>query len=343
MAFQKFPNSKQLLAELNSNKLSNIYLFLGEEDGEKEKVITKIIDLSIKDQNEKNYSSGRFHLESDELNNAAEFVISESMFSEKKVCIMLNVNSLKAKGGDKELLNEIITTLPDSNIIIMTSTENKVPAVLDNNSLKKIKTVQFWKFFDSDISTYVYNRIKKNNLDADRSAIIHLIDLTGRDIRKIDEAVETIIETGEKHITTGIIDKYISDTKEVSVFEFIDALFQKDKNAFFQLAKVIDSGTHELTVLKLIMRQAELIEKYLSLSKSGLSSDDALQETGISPKNTNNFIVCTQKFSLNSIKKIFPLIYNTDQRIKSSGYSDNLASNPIFELITDIFLASPVN
>jgi DNA polymerase III delta subunit len=343
MAYQKFPNSKQLLTELNSKKLDKIYLFLGEEEGEKEKAINKIIDLSIKDQDEKSYSTGRFHLESEELNNAAEFAVSESMFSEKKICVMLNVNSLKAKGGDKELLKEIINTLPDSNILIMTSQENKVPSAIDSGILGKIKTVQFWKLFDSDIAAYAYNKFKKNNLEADRTAIRRLIELTGRDIRKLDEAVEMIIESGEKQITLVVIDKFVSDTKEVSVFEFIEALFQKDKNSFFQLSRVLDSGIHELTILKLIMRQAELIEKYFYLVKDGMSTEAALQETGINSKNTKSFISSTQCFSRESIKNIFPLIYSTDQRIKSSIYSDNLASNPVFELVTDILLAPSVN
>ncbi len=341
--YHRYPTSKQLMADLNANKLENIYLFLGEEEGEKEKAINKIIDLSIKDPEEKSYSTGRFHLESEEFNNALEFAASESMFSSKKVCVMLNINSLKIKGGDKDLLYEIINTLPDPNILIMTSPENKLPPVLDKNNLKKLKIVQFWKYFDSDISVYILNKIKKNGLEIDRRVINHLTDLTGRDIKKIDEAIETIIDTGEKHITLDLINKYINDTKDVSVFEFIDALFQKDKNAYFYLSKVLDSGTHELAVLKLIMRQAELIEKYVNLISEGLNSDDAIQEIAVNPKNKKNFIDCAKRFSPHNINAIFPLIYKADLRIKSSSYSDNLASNPIFELVTDILLGASFN
>ena len=47
MAYKKYPTSKQLERDLNTNRLENIYLFLGEEEGEKEKIIKKIIDKKI--------------------------------------------------------------------------------------------------------------------------------------------------------------------------------------------------------------------------------------------------------------------------------------------------------
>ncbi len=169
MTYQKFQNSKQLAAELNSNKLESIYLFLGEEEGEKDKIISKIIDMRLKSQDEKNYSTRRFHLESGEFQDAAEFAMSASMFSESKVCVMLNVDSLKSKSDDKRLLNEILNTLPDSNIIIMTSPENKPPSIIDNKDIKKIKIIQFWRFFDNDISSYIINSIRKKNMKIDPS------------------------------------------------------------------------------------------------------------------------------------------------------------------------------
>jgi DNA polymerase III delta subunit len=340
MAYQKFPNSKQLMAELNSNKLERIYLFLGEEEGEKDKIINKIIDLKIKGQDEKNYSTRRFHLESGEFQDAAEFAMSASMFSESKVCIMLNIDSLKTKSEDKRLLSELLNTLPDSNIIIMTCQENKLPSIIDNKDINKIKTVQFWRFFDNDISTYIINSIRKKDMKIDMAAVNHLINLTGRDIKKIDDALEILTDSGEKSITPEIIKMYISDTKDVSVFEFVDSLFQKDKNCFLQLAKVLDNGTHELALLKLIMKQAELIEKYNHLTKTDLNSEAAMQQIGINPRNTKTFLESAKRFPSDSIKIIFPLIHEADRRIKSSIFSNNLASNPIFELVTDMLLGS---
>ena len=341
MAFQKFQTSKQLAAELNSNKLEKIYLFLGEEEGEKDKIINKIIGMRIKSEEEKEYSVRRFHLESGEFHEAAEFALSASMFSESKICIMLNIDSLKSKSEDKGILAEMLHTLPDHNILIMTSPENKAPSVIDSKAVSKIKTVQFWRLFDNDVSTYIISSMRKHDMKIEASAVNQLIGLTGRDIKKIDEAIEILLDSGEKYITHAVIKEYINDAKDVTIFEFIDSLFKKDRNCFSQLAKVLDSGTHELALLKLIMRQAELIEKYNYLTKNGLNSEAALEQIGVSTRNTKTFLECVKKFPSDSINKLFPFIHEADQRVKSSKYSNNLASSPVFELAINLFLDSP--
>ncbi len=336
MTYQRYPNSKQLAAELNSGRLESVYLFLGEEEGEKDKIIDRITDMKIRSEDEKKYSTRRFHLETGEFEDAAEFALSASMFSESKICIMLNVDSLKSKGSDKALLKEVINSLPETNVLIMTSQENKPPTVIDVKDMKKLKIVQFWRLFDSDISAYIINSIKKKNMKIEIAAVNDLINLTGRDIKKVDEAIEMLLESGEKAVTAGLIKEYISDTKDVSIFEFVDSLFRKDINCFRELAKVLDNGIHELALLKIIMRQAELIEKYNDLTKKDLNSEAAIQQIGIIPRNAKSFLECAKRFPSDSINKVFPLIQETDRRIKSSGYSNNLASNPIFGLVTDI-------
>ena len=345
MAYQKFPTSKQLLQDLNSNKLDKIYLFIGEEEGEKEKLINRIIDMAIKDPGDKVYSTRRFHIDNDEFFEAVEFAMTGSMFSEHKVCVMLNINSIKPRDENKTLLSELIENLPEHNTLIITSPENKIPSVLipaAGKDLKGIKIIQFWRYFDNDIASYAVNSIKKKGLEIERTAVNYLITLTGRDIKKIDEAIETIVSAGEKSVTAAVIKEYINDDKDVSAFEFIDKLFQKKDEAFFHLSKVLDSGTHELALLKLVMRQAELIEKYIYLANNNENIDAAAQEIGINPRNKKNFIDCANSFSSESIKSVFHLIHRADQRIKTGNYSENLASNPIFELVTDMILGASI-
>ena len=343
MPFQKFPNSKILSIDLESKKLEKVYLFLGEEEGEKDKLIEKIIDIAINNPDEKTYSTRRFHAESDEFSDAMEFALTESMFSEKKVCIILNINSIKSKSIEKLQLSEIIKTIPETNILIMTSIENKLPSIIDINDINKIKVFQFWKFFENDVAGYIITSIRKNRLEINRAAVNRLIDLTGRDIKKIDEAIEILIGTGEKIITEEIILQYIQDTKDVSIFEFIDSLFQKDKKVFPQLVKILDNGIHELVLLKMIMRQAELIEKYNFFISNNLNSESAITEIGIDQRNKKNFLDCANGFSSDTIKNVFILIHKADQRIKSFNYSNNLMSNPIFELITEMLLSKSTN
>ena len=338
MTQQKFPDSRQLLKELNDKRLHNIYLFLGEEEGEKEKIISKIIDTAITDDNDKNYSTGRFHAEYDEINSAVEFLSSGSMFSSAKVCVLLNINTLKSRSKESELVDNMLGAIPESNILIMTSPENRIPPVIDKKHIGKIRVIQFWRFFEKDITNYIVKSLRKRSIEIHRHGIELLIDLTGRDIKKIDEALFKIINSGENHITVDLIRQLIPDEKEISVFAFIDSLFQKDDNSIRNLIKVLEAGNHELAVLKLIMREAELIEKYHSLIINKYGSESALQEIGISRKFQKQFLLCANRFTRQEIKEIFYLIYLTDYRLKSYNYSGNLLSNPLFNLVSQILI-----
>jgi hypothetical protein len=61
-------------------------------------------------------------------------------------------------------------------------------------------------------------------------------------------------------------------------------------------------------------------------------------KSGVYGRKTQSFMQYTNCYSINSIKNIFPLISIADLKIKSTSPSDNLLSNPIFELCTNILL-----
>jgi len=337
MPFVKFPNSKKLKKELNAKKLDSIYLFMGEEEGEKEKFINKIIDLVFKDNKNKGNNTGRFHIENDEFLSAADFALSQSLFLPEKVCIMLNIDRIGSNKNDVLIFKEMLETIPDFTILIMTTAGNRPPGFIGSNDLKKIKVVQFWRYFDEDIYHYIEMNFKKLQIRIDDDAVNLLIELTGNDIKKIDDAIDMIKYSGE----TGIINSetikyYINDVKSISVFNLVDSLYKKEKSVLKLLKKLIDEGTQELFILAMIQRQADIIEKYFSLIDSGMSSDEAVKSCGVYSRNRMNFIEHVKQFSPGKVKKLFPLISFADLQIKSRGITKDFLSNPIYNLVAGI-------
>lgn len=331
--------SKVFQKELSGKKLDRIYLFTGEEEGEKDKFVRQIIDIAFKGSDEADYSVGRFHADNDEFNAACEFALSMSMFSERKLCVICNIQALNSK-NEKELLGELIENLPDSNILILTSLDNKIPACISSGMVGKIKTVQFWKYFESDLSSYIVNTVRGYGIKIERDAVNLLVELLGRDIKKIDNSIEKIVYAGEKQITVSTVENYVSFERDVSVFDYVSALFRRDKKAFYLLVKILESGVYELAVLSLVFRQAELIEKYHDLVRGGMTGDDAAQKLGVFPKNRKDFFMHVRNFSREGIKGVFPLIYRADYRIKSHSFSSSILENPVFELTADIVINS---
>jgi DNA polymerase III delta subunit len=334
----KYPNSKQFKRELDSDQLEQGYLFLGEEEGEKDKCINRIIVMAFKDQSERARATGRFHIESDEFMSAAQFALSPSLFSERRVCVMNNIDSLAyAKHG--AVFQELVRDLPDSAILIMTSRENKPPAFMDQ-ALDRFKVVQFWRYFDNDIHTYITASIRRLGLSIDEQALDILIERTGNDIKKIDDAIEMIRFSGEIGLVSAdTVKNFIDDVKDVSVFDFVDALFRGDHRALALFKKVHEDGTPDLRVMYQIMRQAEMIENYYALVEGGMPPEEAMSKAGVYSKHREKFWRYTESFPRERLMRVFTMITGTDYKLKSGSASKELVANPVFNLVSDMLFS----
>ena len=177
------------------------------------------------------------------------------------------------------------------------------------------------------------------NLEIESNALALLLEFTGKDIKKIDEAVELLkYSTTNKTITTDTIKSILHDVKDVSVFECVDLVVHRDIRALTNIKKLLENGTHELLILNLILKEAETIEKFHSIIRSGASANEAVNECGVYSKNRDNFLNNAKLFSMDRIKKIFSLIAKADFEIKSINKTKNLITNPVVFLVSEILM-----
>jgi len=330
-------NSKQLKKELDNKKTEKMYFFTGEEEGEKDKLITQILKLFFKGDFDSSRSTGYFHAENGEIMDAVDFALSSSMFSNRRACIIRNIDALSVKKENKLLLADLFANISDGTLLILTTVKNTPPAVISQENLKKMKVVQFWKFFDSDIYSYVTLELKKAGMTCDDKAVSLLAELTGRDIRKIDEAIDMIKFSGETgRVSADIVRNMVHDVRSVSIFEFLDFLFKNDKRALVSLKKVIDDGTHELVILNMILKKLETLEKFYSCREQNMTLDESLKNSGIYGRSRDDFITYTKFFPQKRISLIFPLAAKADSGLKSKRNSKELISNPVFSLTESI-------
>lgn len=334
-------NSNNFFLQLKKGIPSPIFLFMGEEEGEKKRAIkelSKVFYSGLKEEPtiqqffcQKNASEG------DDIVKAAEYALSQSMFSSKKIVVLFNVNNLSNK-RDLLILHEIIEDLPSDTLLIMTTVDNKMPGIFGKNGLAdKIYPVIFWRPFENEIARYIPEKLKKSGKDIDHSAVTRLISLTGRDMAKVNEAIEKIIQgSNESFIDEENVVRLIADEREVSVFEFIEALFCKSKNSIFLLQKVVDEGIHELVALSLIQKELERIEKYHDLNKKGIPNDAIVKDLRIPYKGIDSFVSRTRKFQPKDLKRIFPFIYRADMNCKSEYNAKSILDNPLFDLLIEI-------
>lgn len=350
MALKKYQTSKQFSAELGKGLNGKIFLFLGEEEGEKDKVINTILGIIFKNSEDRVQNTGRYYLNEDknaqeEFVSAADFALSASMFSEKKACIIRNIENVRVNDTVKNVMDDMMTSAPEGTIIIMTSIANQAPAFIEKKYDDMVSIVQFWKNFDSDLLNYIRKSLVNSKIPFDDRIIPLIIELTGNDIKKIDEMLDMISLTSKDIILNETLVRDLAgEIRDITVFEFVDSLFLKEKRSLSFLQKLLDDGTAPLLILNMIIRQADSIEKYYTLLDEKNNQEEAFAKLGLaaSKLKREKFSSILKKTSRENLIRIYPLIAKSEYAIKNSIGGSSIISNPVFVLASEMLMMKQV-
>ncbi len=338
MSQAKQINAKELAKELKAGSLDNRYLFLGEEEGLKEKITEEIYGLLKKKHGEEGVVMGRFHAESGDLVSAVDFIVSQSMFTEAKLAVIYEIDTVPSAKQSRYILEELFEGQPPSCTLIMTSSQNKTPRALTADMMKTVRVVRFWKLFESDAAAYIRTGMKRGKIDITDGAVRLLLELLGRDVRKIDGALEKLIFSGNAVVTEETVAAHIIDEKDTTIFEFLEHLFRGSQRALNLLKTMLDDGVHELVILTMITRQCEAIGKYHHLARQGTGGDEILSSLGIQERNRDGFLAQTRFLNAGDAAKAWAAILLAESRIKDRNLSRSILANPLFELVENIVL-----
>ncbi len=331
-------NAKELAKELKGGLIENRYLFLGEEEGLKDRMAEEILALLKKKYGKEDVVTGRFHAESGDLISAVDFVTSQSMFSAAKLAIIYEVDAIQAGKQNRYMLDDLYAGQPDSCTLIMASVQNKSPRALTAEMMKTTRIVRFWRLFESDAAAYIRNYMKRGRIDITDGAVRLLLELLGRDVRKIDGALEKLVFSGNDIVTEDTVALYVGDERDTTIFEFLEHLFRGSPRALNLLTTMIDDGVHELVILTMISRQCEAIGKYHHLARQGMSADEILSTLGIQERNRDGFLAQTRFLNPPDTGKAYAAIFLAENRIKDRNLSRSIIANPLFELASGIVL-----
>lgn len=327
----KFPNARQFADELHKGNVEGVYLFLGTEETEKEHYVSRMAQILF-GQNEPSIS--RFHCEAGDLASAARYCVERDMFSPLRIAVLYSVDLIKDK-SEAEIFSSLVSDHAEEVTVILMSRETSHPRIITKDLEENIRTVVFWPPFENELSSIINSRLRDAKRPISPDAVKVLLSLTGRDLGKVESAIERIISGSDGPVSVETITDLLTDQRETTVFEFIEALFLRSAQVLKLLKKLTDDGVHELQILALINREAERIEKYHSIRARGISHDEAISDLKIPTKGVDPFTAHARAFDAAAIRRMLILIPKADQAAKSTRYGDGILSNPLAEIIEE--------
>ena len=297
-----------------------LFLIYGEDDFRSENYLKEVISF----YNKKGvfFVSYDFREEEDKkltLNELRNVLSSKPLFSSVRLILFKDILT----NFNEEFLEQILETLKKEKIkeakdILVIFYErgnlekNRLSQWLLKNS-SKVKSFELLK--NRELENYLIKEEEKFKIELSKEVREIIILSFGSNTREISKVFQKLSLFKKTYFDRNFVEQNISLPVKTNIFRFLDSLAaRKTKEAFKLLKEEIDSGTHPLVILTMIVNQfRNLIKIKIYLESPKKISFESLK---IHPFVYKKLLKVEKSFSLDGLKKTYLKLLNYDKKIK---------------------------
>ncbi|OGN07292.1 MAG: DNA polymerase III subunit delta [Candidatus Yanofskybacteria bacterium RIFCSPHIGHO2_01_FULL_45_42] len=252
----------------------------------------------------------------------ADTVKSVAFFNEVKLVIARDVFSAGAAQQVEELIKE--QKLGELRDVVLLVCENQDAKALGakNKSLFKLlsdkaKPVKEYLFLSGvKLEQWVKSQFAARGCSADTGAVRQLVNLAGEDSWALTNETDKL-SNFRQNITTADVARLVSGKAEQNIFEFTDALANKQKAKSFEiLFKELSGGREPHYIFSMIVYQFRNLLAVKDLAERGLNLSAIQQKLKLHPFVARKLVAASQKFSLPDLKAKYQMLCGLDIAFK---------------------------
>ncbi|PIZ56901.1 DNA polymerase III subunit delta [bacterium (Candidatus Torokbacteria) CG_4_10_14_0_2_um_filter_35_8] len=263
----------------------------------------------------------------DEIENKLKSV---PFLSKKRLIILRN---LFTKNKSKKLREQV------SDLIL----ENKIPKTTNlvvYEPGKFDKRIKLFKFLDKEreimefgflqetqLTNWIQKEIEKRKGKIEKRALEKLVLFVGPNLWQMVQEIEKLVNYKDGGLVTGEdVELLVKSSLDTNIFNFIDALGRKQTSLAIKLLhEQIDSGAHELYLLKMMVYQFRNLIIVKDLLEQRTPVYEIARKAKMHPFVVQKTTQQVQNFSLDRLKEIYNLLFETDVKVKT-GKADGILS-----------------
>lgn len=265
----------------------------------------------------------RFSLEETPISDIIAYCRSSSLFTNVKLVIVRGVEKLQ---------KEELSTLSD----YFKSPVGSVVLVLIANHIDK--RLKLWKEAEEKgwlinltldsrkVQRFVYYLFRKHNIKAEEEIIQWLIYIYKDNLGEINEILEKISLIGEGgELTKELIEQFLTQSGEFSIFELVDAISEKKIDTSFQIVqRLLKNKEDPLKIVALLARQIRLLL---------LTKQKKIDQLNLHPFVVKKLLAQHRNFTINQLTKAYSIICEADRKLKTSRIDPELVlENALLEI-----------
>jgi len=304
-----------------------IFFFYGENSYAVRQQI-KLISKKYEQKTGTSYSLEVFDMTERSLSDLLNSISVQPLFASSRLLIVKELASNKVA---KEQIDQIISSIPDTTIVVIWQRE------VDRRSsffkvLAKLKNAQEFKLLERPkLLQWVKKVVAEYSFDIESSAAIKLVELIGPDQWQLEQE---IIKLGSysPQITSANIDMLVTGSVEQTIFRLIDMISDRDtKRAIDTYHELIVQGSSDQQILAMINWQ---LRNLVLAKESGGDYDRMSRDFGISPFVLRRAAQTARSMSFDQLKESYEQLVETDYSIKSGKLNSKSALEELIYKLT---------
>jgi len=266
---------------------------------------------------------------------------SDSLFGANKLLVLRGFLDKEEKTNEEgmKMLAQTLPKLPAGFFVIfieknISKTNKLFKAIEKLEESGRAQIAQFGVPIGSGLIKWIIARAQKNGANLKDQSANLLLSLIGADLHRLNIEIEKLSAyKKDQEILPADISALVSGRYNDSIFALLDAISAKNKKqALLQFGELLNSGSSDLYILSMLIRQFRILLSLKALGQGGSLSDQlAVKELGLHPFEAKKAIVCLNRFNEKEIKAIYEKLFEFDIKLKSSVVN--------FELLFDLLVA----
>jgi len=320
---------EQLRAKLKAREFAPVYFLFGAERFLRDIAAKTISDLALAESQLREFNEAEFSLgrSPDQLATALSAADQLPMMSERRVIRVsdLRITATGAKETVKEddlpALERYLANPSPSTVLIFLADEvdkrRKSAKLLMDGSV----AVEFEALDDSEAMRWLSSRFKEEGFNADDAALRLLVSYAGYDLRLLFNESAKIMTASlpDRVVTTELIAKLVSPSRELSNFDLVDFILAKNKiKSLETVRKILDDGGEPLMIIGLLSNNFQRLMTAKEMIRNNVDKGEISRMLRLPYRKQDEFLASARRVPYAVITHTMKRLAEVDLSIKTS-------------------------
>lgn len=326
-------NHMEMFKQISTGNLGSLYLLYGPEEYTKEEALNQMIEkLDLGAYADLNYQI------IDGSESTADEIIAASetlpFLSERRLVAVKNYAGLSGKkAGNEDIMKKYLQRVPESTCLVFYQRGTVDKKRMVYKAIQKHgETVEFARLNQKDLVKWTSRRFRSHSKQISNADLEFFLLQVGNDLEDIKNEVDKLVSYSgtNDHITREAIDKLITPSLEFTVFQFIDAVSERQKGkALHQMEVLLEQGQSILGIISLIGRQLKIMMLSKAYEERGYSLNQTKDMLSGKPHSLHPYSVQkgrqqSRNFTIEQLRYYFDQCVELDYRIKNGKIKDRI-------------------